>query len=80
VKDFGAALYRSGFVPKAAVALVGLGAVGYAAGFLLSIYLAVGGIITRHRLYADRPYSMGHNCLTRRAADGVACDDERRRG
>lgn len=42
---FGTALYRSGFVPKSAVALIGLGAVGYAAGFLFSIYLAVGGII-----------------------------------
>ena len=43
---FGAALYRSGFVPRPAVVLIGLGAVGYAAGFLLSIYLAIGGIIT----------------------------------
>jgi hypothetical protein len=43
---FGAALYRSGFVPRPAVALIGLGAVGYAAGFLVSIYLAVGSIIT----------------------------------
>ena len=43
---FGTALYRSGLVPRAAVALVGLGALAYAAGFLLSIYLAVGGIIT----------------------------------
>lgn len=43
---FGVALYRSGFVPKLAVVLIGLGAVGYAAGFVLSVYLAVGGIIT----------------------------------
>jgi hypothetical protein len=42
---FGAALYRSGFVPKPAVLLIAVGAVGYAAGFLLSLYLAVGGII-----------------------------------
>ena len=42
----GAALYRSGLVPRPAVALLGLGAVGYAAGFLLSLYLAVAGIIT----------------------------------
>lgn len=42
---FGVALYRSGFVPRPAVVLIGLGAVGYAAGFLLSVYLAVGGII-----------------------------------
>jgi hypothetical protein len=43
---FGTALYRSGFVPRLAVALIGLGAVGYAAGFLFSMYLAVGGIVT----------------------------------
>lgn len=43
---FGTALFRSGLLPRAAVGLVGLGAVAYAAGFLLSIYLAVGGIIT----------------------------------
>lgn len=43
---FGTALYRSGYLPRPAVALIGLGAVGYAAGFLLSISLAVGGIIT----------------------------------
>lgn len=42
---FGAALYRSGFVPRSAVVLIGLGAVGYAAGFLLSIYLTIGGIL-----------------------------------
>jgi hypothetical protein len=43
---FGAALFRSGFVPRPAVVLIGLGAIGYAGGFLLSVYLAVGGIIT----------------------------------
>lgn len=43
---FGTALYRSGVVPRPAVALIGLGAVGYAAGFLFSMYLAVGGIVT----------------------------------
>ena len=43
---FGAALYRSGLVPRLAVALIALGAFGYAAGFMVSVYLAVGGIIT----------------------------------
>jgi hypothetical protein len=43
---FGTALYRSGLIPGAAITLVGLGAVAYVAGVLLSIYLVVGGIIT----------------------------------
>lgn len=42
---FGSALYRSGFVPKPAVVLVSVGAIGYAAGFQFSLYLALGGII-----------------------------------
>lgn len=46
VSLFGAALYRSGAVPRLAVGLIGVGAVGYAAGFLVSMYLAVGGTIT----------------------------------
>lgn len=45
VAMFGTALYRSGAVPRLAVALVGIGAIGYAAGFL-SIYVAVCGTIT----------------------------------
>jgi hypothetical protein len=43
---FGTALYRSGYMPKSAVGLIALGAVGYVAGFLLSLYLAVAGILT----------------------------------
>jgi hypothetical protein len=43
---FGTALYRSGSVPRPAVVLIGMGAVGYAAGFLFSMYVAVGGVIT----------------------------------
>ena len=43
---FGTALYRSGVVPRLAVALLGIGSVGYAAGFLFSMHVAVAGTLT----------------------------------
>lgn len=43
---FGTALYRSGVVPRLAVALIGIGAIGYTAGFLFSMYVAVAGTLT----------------------------------
>lgn len=43
---FGVAMHHSGLVPRLALGLIASGALGYAAGFLLSIYVAVGGLIT----------------------------------
>jgi len=43
---FGTALHRSGAVSRLAIGLIAIGAIAYAAGFLLSIYAAVGGVIT----------------------------------
>jgi hypothetical protein len=55
------------------VALIGLGAVGYAAGFLVSIYLAVGSIITLGiGVCVDRPRFRGT------AAEHAGAVNERR--
>ena len=42
---FGAALYRSGAFPKSAVAMIGGGALIYVAGFFVSVFIAVAGVI-----------------------------------
>lgn len=43
---FGAALYRSGLFSRVAVVLIGLGALVYAVGFMISVFVAVGGVVT----------------------------------